>query len=56
MKLTAEHCNINVQVEISEDSDIHMVFNAFATLAMGMTYHPDTFMEACKQYIADMEE
>ena len=51
MKLTAEHCGIVVSVEISDDAPLHLVFNAFATLAVGMTYHPATFLEAATTYV-----
>lgn len=53
MKLNAEHCNIKVQVELSEDADIYEVFEALRTLAIGMTYHEDNFYNAALQYVED---
>lgn len=53
MKLTAEHYNRKVTVELSDDSDADEVLDACRTLAIGMTYHPNSFLEAAIRYVND---
>ena len=51
LTLTASNYNTKISIELSMDSDANVVFEAFKTLMVGLTFLPESFDNAVLNYV-----